>query len=275
MGKYKGNKGNLMQHWTLCELLAVAEKHASGLNFIDAHAMAPLATDNERRDGMFARVQNGLPDHPGSAYERAWHELASNGGYPSSAAFVEKIWQGDFSLLLCEVDPTTIEEIELWLERVIKTARCKNDELFSGDWRQRFAEGLPTPSKVGLADGSLTLVSFDPYMYNSRRRFADPKRRNESNLYPDDIELTLDKLSRLNGGILIQLSTYSTNDNNPQGAVISSVNSILVGQSFTLCAVVPANKKMMSMVYARNVPWLSELADLPYRFEKWHKAIPI
>ncbi len=111
MGTYKGNVGNLMQHWTLCELLAAAGKHTSSLNFIDGHAMAPLASDNKSRDCMFAYVQDGLPDHRGSTYERVWHELAPNGGYPNSAAFVEKVWQGDLSLLLCETNPTTISEI--------------------------------------------------------------------------------------------------------------------------------------------------------------------
>ena len=44
MPPYKGNKGNLMQHWTLCDVLRIAQRHHSALNYIDAHAMAPLAT---------------------------------------------------------------------------------------------------------------------------------------------------------------------------------------------------------------------------------------
>ena len=239
MGTYKGNVGNLMQHWTLCELLAVARKHASGLNFIDAHTMAPLARENKRKDDPFARVQCGLQSHPVSVYERAWHELAPNGGYPNSAAFVEKVWKGDFSLLLCEADSTTITEIRPWLDQIDKSARCKNAELFSGDWRKRFGNGLPTPSEVGLADGPLTLVSFDPYMYNRR---LGVKTRNGGNLYAEDIELALNVMNGLGGGVLIQLSTYGTNDNNPQGAVISSVNAIMAERAFTLCGVVWANK---------------------------------
>ena len=43
MCKYKGNDGNLMQHWTLCEMLTVAQRHASCLTCVDAHAMAPAA----------------------------------------------------------------------------------------------------------------------------------------------------------------------------------------------------------------------------------------
>ena len=130
---------------------------------------------------------------------------------------------------------------------------------------------MPSPSEAGLADGALTLVLFDPYMYNRRLGVKAP---NTANLYPEDIEMALDAMSRVNDGILIQLSTYDTNDNNPQGAVISSINSKLVARDFTLCSVVPANKKMMSLVYARRVPWSRELTDLPYRFQEWLDAIP-
>ena len=189
--------------------------------------------------------------------------------YPNSAAFVTKVWKGDFSLLLCETDPSTIEEITPWLKRVNKSARCKSAELSQGDWRDRFDEGLPSPSEVGLKDDSLTLVSFDPYMYN-RHQLTKPKNEKQTgNLYPEDIELALCAISNLTGGILVQLSTYEANNRNPQGAVISSVNSIMAARAFTLCAVVWLNKKMMSLVYARNVSWKAELADLPNRFEKW------
>ena len=117
MSTYKGNAGNLMQHWTLCELLVTAGKHAAGLSFTDAHAMAPLAL--ERIDGNpgFSRVQAGLLGQK-SAYEQAWHHLAPNGGYPNSAAFVKEVWNGDFSLLLCETDHSTIGELAPWLKRV-------------------------------------------------------------------------------------------------------------------------------------------------------------
>ena len=137
-------------------------------------------------------------------------------------------------------------------------------ELFEGDWRKRFEAGLPSPSEVGLADGSVTLVSFDPNMYNRHRRIHNP-----ANLYPDDIELALRAMSNLEGGILIQLSTYDVNDANSQEAVISSIDSMLAPRGFTRSAVVRVNNKMMSLVYARNVSWSAELAGLPSRFEKW------
>ena len=44
MSTYMGNAGHLMQHWTLCKVLSIANNHVTGLNYIDAHAMAPWAT---------------------------------------------------------------------------------------------------------------------------------------------------------------------------------------------------------------------------------------
>ena len=253
-----------MQHWTLCELLVIANKHSSGLSYIDAHAMAPLARECPGPDSKFSSVQARLPGQK-SPYEQAWHRLAPRGGYPNSASFVKKIWNGDFSLLLCETDPSTVKKIKPWLKRVDKSEKCKSAELFPCDWRKRFEEGLPSPSEVGLTDDSLTFVSFDPDMYNRRI----PNKRNPRMIYPDDIELVLRAMSSLKGGILVQLSTYDVNANNPQGAVISSVNSIMATRAFKLCAVVWLNKKMMSLVYARNVAWSAELADLSNRFKEW------
>ena len=217
-------------------------------------------------------MRSGLANQLGSTYERAWQQLAPNQGYPNSAAFVKEVWEGDFSLMLCETDCTTIKEIGSWLKGVNELARCKSAELFPDDWRKRFAEGIAGSSEVGLRPQALTLVSFDPYMYNRR---VGAKTQNKGNLYPEDVELALDAMGRVKGGIIIQLSTYSTNDNNPQGAVISSVNSIMEARAFTLCGVVRVDNKMMSLIYARNLSWADELANLPNRFNKWHAGIPV
>ena len=147
MCSYKGNVGHLMQHWTLCELLRIAGKHTTGLNFIDAHAMAPWATTRVVPvDPRFDQVQGRLVNQPQSTYERAWHRLAqgrNQQGYPNSAAFVKEVWKGDFSLLLCETDRETIREIDNWLPGVQRLDRCKRagDSLATGgrglpqDWR--------------------------------------------------------------------------------------------------------------------------------------------
>ena len=266
MGTYKGNSGHLMQHWTLCELLVIAGKHSSGLSFIDAHAMAPMAHTPTRLDARFKRVRAGLPGQQ-SSYEVAWQEIVPQGqGYPNSAAFVVNIWQGDFSLLLCEIHPVTSNAIDLWREDICQLPMCANVELFQGDWRVRFAQGLPRPAEVGLPDESLTLVSFDPNMYNRREGVAT---KNPGNIYPEYLKLALGAMCNLEGGILIQLSTYDMNDNNPQELVLESVDAIMAKKDFSRSAVVRVNGHKMSLVYARNVPWAAALVNLPDRFLKW------
>ena len=279
MPTYKGNVGNLMQHWTLCELLNIAQqKGAPGLNFIDAHAMAPRATENNWKDYRFTRAETRLRNFRETAYERAWHHLTPSGsGYPNSAAFVNQVWKGNFSLLLCETNEPTIGKLKSWCEGISKLKRCTSrPELHEDDWRERFDKNLPRPLDVGLRDGSLTLVSFDPYKYDWHRdRY---QRRNETDerlgtLYPQDIERTVCALQGNSGQVLVQLSTYSPDGANPQGAVISSVHSILSASGFTLCAVVRVNGNMMSLVYMRNVSWSAELANLPDRFTAWLRRV--
>ena len=94
MPTYKGNKGNLLQHWVLCELLSAAREHVSRLQFIDAHAMAPVAEKQEdkHKDSVFDSVRARLPGQ-GSYYERAWKELVPHGetGYPNSG-LPQNLW---------------------------------------------------------------------------------------------------------------------------------------------------------------------------------------
>ena len=276
MPTFKGNAGHLMQHWPLCEMLEVAaRKGVTGLNFIDAYAMVPLATENWFKDTKFKSTENRLPNlgKEASAYDLAWHKLTSGHhppkGYPNSAAFVEQVWKDDFSMLLCEIDQATCAAIEHWLQRADKPEGRKATELFCGDWRERFKKGLPRPADVELVDGSLTLVLFDPYICSQRRYVVGG---NLGNLYIDDIEKAMRAMADLNDGILMQLSTYSAM-NNHQGAVISSMNQVLAANGFQLLAVVRLSGHMMSMVYVRNVSWAAELADLPGRFNEWVRQI--
>ena len=249
--RYRGNVGNLMQHWTLCEILTVAQRHTSGLSYVDAHAMAPMARRRNDECQTFDHVLNGKREE--SIYEQAWRRLALGGsepGYPNSAALVQDLWKGRVDMLLCEKDPAAVAALRTW-------AHDRNGvTVAGGDWRDTFEKGLP--------NAPLTLVSFDPYMYNRNHRNRKP-----CNLYPFDLERTLRALVSAAGGVLIQLSTYDTNDNNPQERVISSIDGILASCRLRQAAVVRVNGKMMSLVYGRGIPWLSELKDLPQQFEEW------
>ncbi len=267
---YKGNAGHLMQHWTLCEMLEVAaRKGVTSLNYIDAYAMAPLATERQdKKDAHFNDVKNCWPKCGETAYDLAWHQLAPYEveGYPNSAAFVKQVWKGNFSMSLCEIDEPTIDEIKPWLQCVDKLARCKRAKLFCGDWRHRFKCALRRPTDVGLEGGALTLVLFDPYICSSHKNAT---KKDSGNIYIEDIEKVMRDMPALDGGILIQLSTYSAM-NNPHEAVILSTHQVLAENGFRLLAVVRLNGHMMSMVYGRKVSsWAAELADLGDRFDKW------
>lgn len=286
MPTYKGNIGHLMQHWTLCELLAAAKRQPTipRLNFIDAHAMAPWATESTDRDARFTRVRNALPGQ-GSVYEKAWQGLADQwqiDGYPNSAAFVREVWKGDYSLLLCERDPETTDEIRRWLRVVGQTAECKKPELFPNDWRQRFQQGLPGPA---YPENFVTVVSFDPNMYSwhDRPQHLWNQRQAGRNIYPQDLELVMCALKDVKGEVLIQLSTYTANGDNTQENVIQSVDAILNPYGFHRRAKVRpltadrrrTRQDMMSLVYARGVnKWSAKLAGISARFEKWMRHLP-
>ena len=273
MGTYKGNVGNLMQHWTLCEVLQIANAHAVGLSFIDSYSMAPWAAKCTRPDQKFESVKNGLPEGK-SAYERAWYGLfqrKQQEGYPNSSAFVREVWKHNYSLVLCERDLQTAEEIEEWLLETRETPRCNDAILFPGDWRERFVNELPNPSAAGLPASSLTMVSFDPTIYSS---IHSPARRRATYLYRVDLGLALYALSSVTGPVVMQLSTYSANGKNPQNKVIESVNSVLTLGEFQQAAVIRANGSMMSLVYTREIDWADDFAGLPARFAEWHRQIP-
>ena len=270
MGTYKGNVGNLLQHWTLCELLQIANAHAGGLSFIDSHAMAPWATECTRPDQKFESVKNDLPGK-GSTYEQAWHSLSQRnqkGGYPNSSAFVREVWKHNYSLILCESDFQTAYEIEEWLPEARESPGCNEAKLFQCDWRERFVSRLPNPSEVGLPTGSLTMVSFDPTIYSS---IYSPVSRRTKYLYRVDLGLALYALSGVTSPVVVQLSTYSASGKNPQNKVIESVNSVLMAGQFQQAAVIRVNGSMMSLVYAREVDWADDFAGLPARFAEWQR----
>ena len=256
-----------MQHWTLCEVLRIANSHHSELNYIDAHAMAPLATKRTDCDVVFDRVCDGLPGQE-SKYELVWQTLAPNptDGYPSSANLVQHIWHGNLSMLLCEINRTTADAIDAWLPEVRDLSNCRRADLVQGDWRDTFNQGLPSLGDMGLAGDALTFATFDPYMISTRRhRYCE----NKGNMYPQDIDRVARALDSFSGGVLIQLSTYSSNGPTLQREVKKMADSTLGGSGLRFLGSASANKSMMSLIYARNLTWGKELALRLAEFEDW------
>ena len=287
MATYKGNVGHLMQHWTLCEILRIAaENNVPGLSFIDAHAMAPWATERDPHMGRSARQFNQVRDNIAqgvSAYERAWLGLVPQQyrphGYPNSAAFVhflmEDLGNTDYSMLVCEKECRTADEIRGWLFAIRRSPNCQHAKLFHGDWRDRFRRGLMPPGELGLPDNSLTLVSFDPYSY----RIAPPQMPEPDDgwLYAVDLNLVYERLAAIDGPTIMQLSTYG-GGNNPHDQVIQQVNAILQnGQgggygTFDMIAPVIEDDRMMALIYAREIDWANQMDGLPATYTTWRNG---
>jgi len=275
MPVYRGNIGNLLQHWVFCEIVQVLHSHAEHLAFIDAYSMAPVANERPRIDDTahifdFARAH--LADGT-SSYERAWHELhlASGGtGYPNSANFLVTLWKKRYSLLLCEIDRVTANELQIWSDRLRSSTRCLSAEVFTGDWRLRFSDGVHS-------SGDVDLFSFDPYMVSSRK---DAKTSKVANIYPEDIDCLTAVAATLPQAVIMQISTYDSNDGNSQERVVTMLHSSAVGSGLEIIDKVRPLRsdgqgpsgKMMSVILARNAPWAKSLAPLEYRFQRWQRG---
>lgn len=265
MPTYKGNRGNLLQHWVLVELVNQLRRYtapSTSLCLVDAHAMSPFAVHGGnpgQSAGDFDRVRARLPGQE-SIYELAWMSLAAELSceYPASAAFVRKVWDGPLALALCEADPVTADEITRWLNGVAKeTSR----ELYRGDWRQRFQSSLPTGHGAYL-------VSFDPYMFDRHGPARKPKH---GNMWPADLDIVGTALANLPGcPIVAQISTFSANNANSQKDVIAALDSGLSPAGFSRAAVVATGGDMMSVVFTKGFSSATEsLSALPEAYRTW------
>lgn len=266
MATFRGNVGNLLQHWVLCEVLTACANRASHIGFIDAYSMAPLA--NHRRiidqtSPLFDFVRERLPGEQ-TPYEEAWQKLGPGTSvYPSSAAFLTVTWRGSYHLLLCEFQRETVRELRLWVHEAKRLPNCVDAQVAPGDWRIAFRNGLPL-------SGDLILLSFDPFMFDRNGPGGSP---NPGNMYPTDLDLLAESIEPARGEVLVQLSTYSANNDNPQSAVIDVVKSRLEQSGLQLIAAVRADGNMMSLILGRNVKGAPSMRSLPTRFESWLRRV--
>src|SRR4051812_6782619 len=110
MGLCKGNRGNLMQHWVLCEVLRrLGQQSLQHLSLTCTHSMAPWSVperreeeDDHRCRRVFTEARaRGAADR-GSVFEEAWFAVSPGGlPYPSSAVLAQHVWRPKLSLTLC------------------------------------------------------------------------------------------------------------------------------------------------------------------------------
>ena len=249
MTSFRGNLGNLLQHWTWVELLTyLGTPHVvagATLSLIDAHSMAPSATPSIAHDADFSHAIEAVRHSRAleSRYLMAWRNLTATEptNYPSTAAFTEQLWDGPLNFLLCESNPETVASIQSWLDTDPGGGHIQHRDVAFGDWRTRFGHGL-------IEAGDLSLLSFDPYMFN--RHGPTPKR---GNMWPDDLDIVINSISNFLGPTLIQLSTYTANNNNSQGKVRPIWDARFAASGFDVLASIRPNGNMMTAVFGRNL----------------------
>ena len=266
MNPYRGNIGNLMQHWTFCEILAISNRYSKSIGIIDAHAMAPLANFRPKIDQYappFDRVAASLPGQK-SVYENAWAQLAQSpaNGYPNSANFLYAVWEGDADMILCETREETVLSLQLWAKGEGSKNR-RHASVSPGDWR-----GIM--HSVRTMNSDFLLLSFDPYMIS---RHENPEHFDPGNMYPGDFDLVGKFINAMDRPTIVQFSTYSANGDNSQDDVVPMVEHRVAECGLVRRTTVTANGNMMSMIFTRNVPWAEEFGTLGFRFHAWTENI--
>ena len=260
--KYRGNAGNLLQHWVLCELIRACNKHWTSIHFVDAYAMAPLATQQiEPGPSLFTHAQNRKT--PDSGYETAWRHLVMGQiGYPNSAAFVAELWNGTVAMSLSDNDKPTALALNSWADTQNARTVGADVKVWPDDWRLSFNERVANTKGV-------TVLSFDPDKFT----LQNPSSGRDMTLV--DIEIVGAALAQLSGECVIQLSTYSSARGlNPQEEVERAIAEGFGSAGLRLLAVARVSKEMMSMVIGKeSSPVASELVEIADSFDSWFESL--
>jgi hypothetical protein len=289
MGLCRGNRGNLMQHWTLAEVIAAISDKDCKLHFITTHSMAPWSTPEKKSESLrcrqiFRAACRRLKAHAvSSPYEIAWKALSNEAGvpYPSSAVFMTKLWESKPILIsLCEYDARNFEEIEGWLSDDLLSKFFLHRVSFQGDFRHSLQN--PTLWQNG-ADSDCIYIEMDPMKYDARRRLPNtwPKtkkmpdgyRRNTDLqiIYPEDMEHILHNLPSSPKGVILQISSFDVNNGMTLDKQEASLRTILNPYDFELAGQARVKKQMATFVFTRNIKL--NIDGIQGRFETWLSSI--
>jgi hypothetical protein len=242
--------------------------------------MKPLSQFTEE-DEKFRRVRERLPGQ-GSLYEKTWQAIVPDDEkrYPSSAAFVDRIWKGRRAYLLCEQSEERAQECGNWLAERDHTGRVFFHEVFPGDWRRRFGIDGQFPRPLAhlkqdktterVVSPDAVFVSFDPnQVCRLRGGQADG-----FNLYVPEFPAIWDALQPLaNRPAVVQISTYDTaRGRNSQKDVEDSVKTRQPA-GWRGPIIVRVDKSMMSLLFWSQAATGIGLDGLPGRFDDWFAAI--
>jgi hypothetical protein len=244
MTTFAANAGNILQHAPLCAAVSAlaggADASTGSLLLLDAHAMAQLALARKAPTPAFVAFHRTLRASR-SEYAKAWLTLTRDADrYPSTANFVAALWKDELQMTLCERDGPTANAIDAW-SKTLGVERRTAVTLWRGDWRSRFASGFEETC-------DFTIVSFDPYAFH--RRGAT---RNLGNMWPDDIALLASATRSFGRGVLTQISTYSTNDDNSADDVRTCWGTCFEQSGFRpLITLVSKKRGMMTAFFGKG-----------------------
>jgi hypothetical protein len=184
--------------------------------------------------------------------------------YPSSAVIANHQWKADLTLFLCEIEAFPASEIKAWMELPEVSARITPESrLYEGDWR------------VGLnnqvfysSNADCFVIELDPMQFECANP-VDERSRNGALLFPDDIQRILLYIQLVNKPVVIQLTTYNTQNNNPLHRVESHITPILVNAGFRTEAFVSPHGSMGSWVFSHGLQLWSNTSLLNDQFNQW------
>ena len=277
MGMCKGNLGNLLQHWVLCETLDLLMKSRfDHLHLTCTHSMAPWSvlepvdysskhSPRVHRRRYFDKVRNRSNQSQASIYEECWSRCSVQQGvpYPSSAVFAFNFWRTKLSLSLCEADERTASEIDGWLRQMEIAERLSVGALYRGDWRDQLAA---LNMQNILAD--VHVIELDPMQFDKRNP-GNEQVRNGAILYPDDMGRIVEAVKNVKRPIVLQLTSYDVNNNNSLELTVPAMLAPLTAADFVLSARVSPNAQMVSLVLTRGLTLWDTPESLGQQFNRW------
>ncbi len=276
MGLCKGNRGNLMQHWVLCDVLErLAQVSPKHLLFVCSHSMAPwsVPVHRDKKDAcrnVFDEARRRLAESRASLYEKAWDDLDVAGGlpYPSSAVFAQKVWSGPLSLMLCEKEAHVFAEIEGWCSTLEMRNRCKTIRVHKEDWREAFEAGLPTN------DCDLIFIEMDPMRFECNGPERCARQGKEDTLFPEDLYLVGDAIRATDKPVVLQISSYSSQNDNAVSKVEKTIIDHLRDDKFVLDGrATVGDGQMISLVLCRGIQLYPHPYELGSAFDKWLRGV--
>lgn len=270
MGMCKGNRGNLMQHWTLCECLCELENTYKSLHFITTHSMAPWSIAGRKEpEGLcrttFNRAGTRLANlQQPTAYEVSWARVTGPNGipYPSSCVIAADTWNGELTCTLCEADFNNANEIDGWLGLPSTQERVQHSVLLRGDWR-----AAAVSPEFLRSESQCVYLESDPMRYDNRDA-ANRKSKDPQSMYPEDIDLLGQQVASIDCPLLVHISSFSTQNNIiPLDTQRDSIADRFQPFGIVLHAEVRVNMQMASWVFTRGCNF--NRPDLGAEFSTW------